>query len=71
METKKWYESKGVNGSIVAIITTLSMLLLRAFGYDAETESASIGEIITIIMALIGSIIALIGRLKASKKVIL
>jgi hypothetical protein len=71
METKKWYKSKGVDGSLVGIITMVVMLAMKVFGVDAEAEQASITEIVAVIIALVGMITALVGRIKADKKVTL
>ena len=69
MDTKKWYLSKGVDGSLAAVLTTVILLALRVFGINAESEQASISELVVIFIALAGGIIALIGRLKATTKV--
>ena len=69
MDSKKWYLSKGVAGSMAAIITTVLLLCMRIFGVNAEAEQASITEIVTIGIALVGGIFALIGRLRATKEI--
>lgn len=70
MDTKKWYLSKGVDGALVGIITTIILLGMKAFGLDAEAEQSNVTEIITAIIALIGMIVALIGRLKADTRIV-
>ena len=69
METKKWYMSKGVDGSLVGIITMVILLAMKSFGVDAEAEQSNITEIVTAVIALVGMIMALIGRLKADTKI--
>jgi hypothetical protein len=69
MNTKSWYKSKGVDGSLIGIITMVVLLAMKAFGLDADTEQTNITEIVTATIALIGMIIALIGRLRATTKI--
>jgi len=67
MDTKPWYLSKGVWGSIIVV----AVILLRLLGRTAEAEvvenesegiTAWIGEV----GALIGAALAFYGRIKAS-----
>ena len=69
MGTKKWYKSWGVDGSLAGIITTLLLLGMGIFGIDAATEQSSITEIVTTAIALIGAVVALVGRLKAKDEI--
>ena len=66
---KKWYKSKGVDGSLVGIITMVVLLVMKGFGLDADSEQSNITEIVTAVLALVGMIVALIGRLKADTKI--
>lgn len=69
METKQWWKSKSVWGSIV-------MLLAIALGYfgielGAEEQVALVDQIVAAIVAisaLVGAVLSLIGRLKATTK---
>ena len=66
-DTKPWYASKGIWGSIIAIIS----LALGLFGGHAMTPEAQVtltDQIVAVasgIGTLIGSILAIIGRLTA------
>lgn len=63
---KKWYESKGVWGGIVALLAAIA----GAFGYaiDADTQ-ASVVELIMITSGGIGGLLAIYGRIKAERRV--
>lgn len=65
-ENKKWWESKGVWGGVLAVVGGL----LGVGGYvlgpeDIETLSAAFASI----GSAVGGILAVYGRVKASKKV--
>lgn len=64
--TKKWYESKTIWGGIIALLAALA----GAFGYavDADTQ-ASIIDLATVVGTGLGGLLAIFGRIKASKKV--
>lgn len=64
--TKKWYESKTIWGGIIALLAALA----GAFGYavDADTQ-ASIIDLVTVVGTGVGGLLAIFGRIKASKKV--
>lgn len=65
-DSKKWYASKAVWGGIVALLA----VLLGAFGYTitGDDQSALI-ETLSVIGGSIGSLLAIYGRISASKKV--
>jgi uncharacterized membrane protein YjjB (DUF3815 family) len=72
METKKWYLSKGVDGSLASITGTVALIVvvvLRMFGVDAAGEQESIALLASAAIGLVGGIIALIGRLKAKTRI--
>ena len=65
METKKWYQSKSVIGSIVAVIS----MILSAFGYGISGPDQV--ELVNIVISAsggIGALIALYGRIVAEHK---
>lgn len=64
--TKKWYESKTIWGGIIALLGAAA----GAFGYavDADTQ-ASIVDLVTVAGTALGGLLAIFGRVKASKKV--
>lgn len=65
-ETKPWYLSKGIIGAIVVIVATVLGFIGRASVGDAVTaESSNIYEIVLAIGALVGGVLALIGRIVA------
>lgn len=65
--TKKWYESKTIWGGIIALLAAA----LGAFGYVIDTDTqATIVELVNVIGAAIGGLLAIIGRIKANKKVV-
>ena len=64
-ETKDWYKSKAVWGGIVAAVS--GMLVM--FGVGAvEGEEESIVELIMQAVAIVGGIVAIVGRLVAKSR---
>lgn len=58
---KKWWESKGIWGSVAVVIGTVATML----GYDiGSTEGWA-----NLLMQLIGGVLAFYGRIKAVKKI--
>lgn len=64
--TKKWYESKTIWGGIIALLAAAAGAL--GYALDADTQ-ASIVDLVTVIGTAMGGLIAIVGRVKASKKV--
>lgn len=66
MDTKAWWESKSIIGSIVTIIALLAGL----FNYtiDAQTQG-DMTELAMVIVGVIGSVFAIYGRIKAGKTI--
>lgn len=69
-ETKPWYQSTGVIGALIAVGATLA----GAFGWtiDAETQkamTADVGAIVTAAVAVAGGVLALVGRIRATRRV--
>ena len=64
--TKPWWQSKTVWGGLV----TLLAVILGAFGYDLGTEDQKqLVEILSQIAASVGAVIAIYGRLTATKRI--
>ena len=65
-DEKNWYASKGVWGGVVAAGAGLAGVL--GYAIDEATQ-AHIVELAVSAAALVGGVLALIGRIKASKAV--
>lgn len=65
-DEKKWYTSKGVWGGIVTVLA----LALTAFGYGiGADDQAALVDYLVSIGGAVGGLLAIYGRVKASKKV--
>ena len=66
METKPWYTSSSIWGSIIVVVS----MAISAVGYtiDQETQTQIVNLIMSIV-ALAGSAIAIYGRIKATKQI--
>ncbi|WP_201353807.1 hypothetical protein [Hydrogenimonas urashimensis] len=63
---KPWYQSKGVWGGIVSILA----IVLGVFGYTVSPEDQqAIVVALTSVGATVGSVVAIYGRIKATKRV--
>lgn len=63
---KKWYESKGVWGGIVAGLAGIAGL----FGYTVGAEEQeNVAALIVGGVSVVGGILATLGRLKATKEI--
>jgi hypothetical protein len=72
MEAKRWYLSKGVDGSAGAILGGLVLLIvfiLQRFGIEAAQEQEAIIILLGGIWTIINGIVALVGRLKANTQI--
>lgn len=66
-ETKPWFKSKATVGSIVAVLALASGFA----GYNVLPElQAQIVDTFLQVVALAASVVALVGRITASKKVV-
>ena len=65
-ETKKWYQSKTVWGSVVTIAAAVAGVF--GYGIDADTQGRIV-ENISSVIAAVGGLFALFGRLVADKKI--
>jgi ATP/ADP translocase len=64
-EEKPWWQSKGVVGPVIAIIATI----LSFFNIVVSAENqAQLVEALLTTVAVIGSVIGIIGRVLAEKK---
>lgn len=65
-DVKSWLASRAVWGGIIAVLSALAGL----FGYTvAETDQVALVEAIAGIGAAVGGVIAIWGRIKATKKI--
>ena len=65
-ETKSWYMSKSVWGGLVAVAAAG----LAAFGYTVGAdEQSALTDIVVAVAGGIGGLIAIVGRVKATKQV--
>lgn len=64
--TKKWYESKTIIGVLVVIISQLGGL----YGYTIDEQAQKdLAEVLSVLGTGVGSLIAVLGRLKAQKQI--
>ena len=64
--TKAWYESKGVWGGVVAV----AVIVMGVFGYTITPEDQEkVVLALTAIGAAAGSIVSVVGRYKATKRI--
>lgn len=65
-DEKKWYESKGVWGGIIALLAAIA----GAFGYTVTgDDQQALSEIALSLGGAVGGLLAIYGRVKASKRV--
>lgn len=58
---KNWWESKTIWGALIAVVASI----LTIFGYDiSQDDQEQLSVAITSIIAAIGGVIAIIGRVK-------
>jgi hypothetical protein len=62
-ETKKWYESKAVWGALIAVVASI----LSTNGVILPKDQTV--EVIMQIVAAVGGVVALWGRIKADKRI--
>lgn len=65
-DVKSWIFSKGVWGSVIAILGVVLPLFGFHFGVD---ESTLLGQYIDSIIAALGGLLALYGRVTATKMI--
>lgn len=65
-ETKSWYMSKTVWGGLIAVAAGAA----GAFGYTiAPDDQAQIVDAVVVVATVVGGLLAVFGRVKASKAV--
>lgn len=65
-KVKKWWQSKGVNGGIVSLISIIAMIS----GYDVGIEQATeLGNKFVELIGAAGALIAIVGRWKADARI--
>ena len=65
-ETKKWYMSKSVWGGIIAVAAAVA----GAFGFTIGADEQNIlAESAVAVAGVVGAVLAVVGRVKASKKI--
>jgi len=64
--TEPWYASKGVWGGLIAVVAGIAGVFGYTLDVPLQTEMISI---ITAVVASAGGILAIIGRIRASKKI--
>lgn len=66
--SKSWYLSKAIWGSLVAVV--VGTLMMFGVGTELEGEETAIVEMIMQIVAVVGGVVALIGRIVARKNIV-
>jgi hypothetical protein len=66
-DTKKWYESTTIRGIVVMI---LGFVANRWFPHWGVTD-ADLAELVGIVLTAVGSILAVVGRVKARTQITL
>lgn len=73
LETKPWWASMGVWGSLVTVVASFAGIAGYTIGPDDQAAIvAGVGKAVTIGMdsvALFGGLVSLWGRVRASKKI--
>ena len=63
---KHWYQSKTIWGSFVAIVAAISSVLGHPIGTD---DQSLLTQSLTEIVAILGSLVAVFGRLSATQEI--
>lgn len=65
-DQKQWYNSSTIIASIVTVIS----LIAGALNYQIDTQTQQgIVELVSVVVGIIGSAVAIVGRIKASKTI--
>ena len=65
-DTKKWYMSKSVWGGMIAVTAAVA----GAFGFNIGADEQNIlAESAVAVAGIVGAVVAVVGRVKASKKI--
>lgn len=64
METKAWWASRTIIGAVITLIS----VILQAMGFNlTANDQATLLDIVVTVLGVGGSILAIYGRVKASK----
>lgn len=64
--SKKWYESKTIIGVFVVVLSQIGGI----YGYNVDEQAQKdLVELLSVLGTGVGSLIAVIGRMKAEKKI--
>lgn len=64
MDTKPWYQSKGIIGAITGGVPAL-VIVLKLIGVDIADLSSDLTSGLLALLGLVGTIVAIVGRVKA------
>ena len=67
-ESKSWYQSKTIIGILVTFLAGI-VGILKIFGIDLGLGEAEITAFILAVFTVIGTVLAVVGRLKATKSI--
>jgi hypothetical protein len=66
LDSKKWWQSEGIWGGVAALVATVAGFL----GYAVSAEDkVAIEAVLASIVAAVGSLFAIHGRIRASKRI--
>lgn len=71
MDTKKWYQSTAIWGGIVVVCSTLLSAVFKVEVSQDEQQAitGTIVNFVTVAGQLLGGLLAVYGRLKATKEI--
>lgn len=72
METKKWYQSKTIWGSIVTVLAVLLSIVTGQHVIIPEEQAQLVDKIVAVVDdvgVLVGVILTIYGRVKAEKRI--
>lgn len=72
-ETKAWWQSSGIWGSLVVVVSAGAGMIGYTIAPDDQahlvTAATKSVELATQAMALVGGLVALVGRVRATKRI--
>ena len=69
-ETKAWYESTTIRGIIITAFSTL-LSILALLGVNLGIGEREVTALVTGVMTLVGTVVAIIGRVQANSGITL
>ena len=69
-ETKAWYESTTIHGIIITALSTL-LSILALLGVNLGVGETEVTALVTGVMTLVGTVVAIIGRVQANSGITL